>query len=106
MSISEDYEETTDVSTEIPDHSSQTPSSGGDMEPISPLLSNLFDRRMLGGSVYHEENVSQTVAPLFLHVLCTVTNHETQKSESADVILPTPGLPVCLSKRHHAAVVY
>ena len=94
------------MSTEIPDHTSLTPSSGGDMEPISPLLSNLFDPRKLGGSGYHKETVSQMVAPLFLHIVCTVTNHETQKSESADVILPTPGLPVCLSKGHHVTVVY
>ena len=76
------------------------------MEAISPLLSNLFHNRKLGGSLYHEENVPQTVAPLFLHIVCTVTNHETQNSESADVILPTPGLPVCLSKSHSVVVVY
>ena len=105
-SISEDYDETTDVSTEIPDHTSRTPSSGGDIEAISPLLSNLFHPRKLGDNLYHEENDSQTVAPLFLHVVCTVTDHETQNSESADVILPTPGLPVCLSKSHSVTVVY
>ena len=97
LSFTEDYEGNTDISTEIPDRASQTPSSEGDLA-LSPLLSALSLPDKLGTPGRPQEDSQWTVAPLFLKIVCTVTNHETRESNSAAVILPSPGLPVCLSK--------
>ena len=97
FSLTEDYEGNTDISTEVPDRASQTPSSEGELA-LSPLLSALSPLDRLGTPGRLQEDSQWMVAPLFLRIVCTVTNHETQENNSAAIILPSPGLPVCLSK--------